>query len=42
VSLTQVRLQTRYEAIQELHETEHLSIILLCHIAGVSRAAYYK
>ncbi|WP_339288300.1 IS3 family transposase [Ureibacillus sp. FSL K6-0786] len=42
MSLTQVRLQTRYEAIQELHETEHLSIILLCHIAGVSRAAYYK
>jgi putative transposase len=29
-------------AIQELHEEEGLSIILLCEIAGISRAAYYK
>jgi putative transposase len=29
-------------AIQELHEKEDLNILLLCEIAGISRAAYYK
>ncbi|HLR68936.1 MAG TPA: IS3 family transposase [Virgibacillus sp.] len=27
---------------KELHESEELSIVLLCDIAGISRAAYYK
>ena len=31
-----------YVAIYELHEEEKLAILLLCEIAGVSRAAYYK
>jgi len=31
-----------YIAIQELHEKEDLAVILLCEIAGISRAAYYK
>ncbi len=29
-------------AIQELHQEENLSILLLCEIADISRAAYYK
>lgn len=29
-------------AIQELHEKEDLNILLLCDIAGISRAAYYQ
>ncbi|RDV25807.1 hypothetical protein C7B89_22545 [Lysinibacillus capsici] len=41
-SLSQIRLQQRYLAIQELHQEEKLSILLLCEIVGVSRAAYYK
>ncbi|WP_342544302.1 IS3 family transposase [Lysinibacillus sp. FSL K6-4013] len=41
-SLSQIRLQQRYLAIQELHQEEKLAILLLCEIAGVSRAAYYK
>lgn len=32
----------RYVAIQELHEEEGFSIALLCEIAKISRAAYYK
>ncbi|MER2192196.1 MAG: IS3 family transposase [Solibacillus sp.] len=42
VSLSKVRIQSRYLAIQELAKHENLSIILLCKIAKVSRAAYYK
>lgn len=42
MSLSQVRLQIRYEVIKELYEEEHLSIVLLCQIARVSRSAYYK
>lgn len=41
-SLSQIRLQQRYLAIQELHQEEKLAILLLCEIAGVSRATYYK
>ncbi|MBO0995928.1 IS3 family transposase [Bacillus sp. SD088] len=40
--MSQVRFEDKYIAIKELHETDQLSIILLCDIAGVSRAAYYK
>lgn len=32
----------KYIAIQELNEKEGLAIILLCEVAGISRAAYYK
>ncbi|MEC1718662.1 IS3 family transposase [Schinkia azotoformans] len=35
-------MEDKYVAIQELHEKEELSILLLCEIAGISRAAYYK
>ncbi|KEK21178.1 hypothetical protein [Bacillus gaemokensis] len=41
-SLTSVRLHNKYRAIQDLHANENLPVILLCEIAGVSRAAYYK
>ncbi|PAE18210.1 IS3 family transposase, partial [Bacillus sp. 7504-2] len=40
--ISQIRFEDKYIAIQELHEKENLSIILLCEIAGISRAAYYK
>ncbi|WP_138858676.1 MULTISPECIES: IS3 family transposase [Exiguobacterium] len=42
VVISQVRLQQRYIAIKELNEEEALSIVLLCRVAGISRAAYYK
>ncbi len=35
-------MEDKYIAIKELHETEQLSIVLLCDVAGISRAAYYK
>ncbi|WP_419096463.1 IS3 family transposase [Ureibacillus endophyticus] len=41
-SLSRIRTQSRYLAIQELAANENLSILLLCELAGVSRAAYYK
>ncbi len=34
-SLSQIRLQQRYLAIQELHKEAQFTIILLCEIAGV-------
>ena len=34
-SLSQVRLTDKYMAIQELHEEENLSIVLLCEIARI-------
>jgi transposase-like protein len=37
-----IRFEDKYMAIQELHEKEDLNILLLCDIAGISRAAYYK
>ncbi|WHX99501.1 IS3 family transposase [Neobacillus sp. DY30] len=40
--ISQVRFEDKYIAIQELHQEENLSILLLCEIAGISRAAYYK
>ncbi|WP_373284479.1 IS3 family transposase, partial [Pullulanibacillus pueri] len=40
--VSQIRFEDKYIAIQELHEKEELSILLLCEIAGISRAAYYK
>ncbi|WP_328588941.1 IS3 family transposase, partial [Niallia nealsonii] len=40
--ISQFRFETKYIAIQELHEKEGLSILLLCEIASISRAAYYK
>ncbi|WP_427107815.1 IS3 family transposase [Lysinibacillus xylanilyticus] len=41
-SLSKIRIQSRYIAIQEVAKTENLPIILLCQIAKISRAAYYK
>lgn len=41
-SISKFRIQSRYSAIQELEKKENLSIVLLCEIAEVSRAAYYK
>ncbi len=40
--ISQVRLQQRYIAIKELNEEKALSIVLLCRVADISRAAYYK
>ncbi|WP_453990298.1 IS3 family transposase [Bacillus nitroreducens] len=40
--INQVRYEDKYVAIKELYENENLSIVLLCDIAGVSRAGYYK
>jgi len=40
--MSHIRLTDTYLAIQELHETENLSIVLLCEIARISRSAYYK
>ncbi len=40
--ISQVRLEDTYIAMKELHETDQLSIVLLCDIAGISRAAYYR
>ncbi|MGN4123480.1 IS3 family transposase [Lysinibacillus sphaericus] len=41
-SLSKSRIHSRYIAIQELAAKEALPIILLCEIADVTRAAYYK
>nr|WP_255266963.1 IS3 family transposase [Bacillus cereus] len=41
-SLASIRLQNQYKAIQDVHANENLPVIILCEIAGVSRAAYYK
>src|SRR5690606_36637432 len=41
-SLSKIHHQQRYLAIQKLHQEEKLAILLLCDIADVSRAAYYK
>lgn len=38
--INQIRFEDKYIAIQELRKEESLSIILLCEIAGISRAAY--
>ncbi|WP_420842609.1 IS3 family transposase [Fervidibacillus albus] len=40
--ISQVRFEDKYIAIKELHETNQFNIVLLCDVAGVSRAAYYK
>ncbi|WP_408605264.1 IS3 family transposase [Bacillus timonensis] len=40
--ISQIRFEDKYIAIQELHKKESLSILLLCEIAGITRAAYYK
>ncbi|MDR4887076.1 IS3 family transposase [Fredinandcohnia sp. QZ13] len=40
--VSQVRFEDKYIAIQELHKKENLSILLLCDVAGITRAAYYK
>ncbi|MGN7943289.1 IS3 family transposase [Virgibacillus sp. 6R] len=40
--VSQIRFEDKYIAIQELHEEENLSILLLCELANISRAAYYK
>ncbi|MGE6556760.1 IS3 family transposase [Exiguobacterium artemiae] len=42
VTLSQIRLQDKYEAIQSSVEQFGYPIIALCHLADVSRAAYYK
>ncbi|NHC21524.1 IS3 family transposase, partial [Bacillus sp. MM2020_4] len=39
---SETRFEDKYIAIQELHEKEDFCIIMLCKIAGISRAAYYK
>ena len=40
--ISQIRLQLRYMAIEEMSTTDTFPIVLLCEIAQVSRAAYYK
>lgn len=40
--LSQCRFEDKYIAIQELHEEENLAISLLCKVAGIARASYYK
>jgi putative transposase len=40
--ISQIRFEDKYMAIQELHQEDNLSILLLCEIADISRAAYYK
>lgn len=40
--MNQVRLEVKYTAIQELHQKENFPIVLLCEIAQISRASYYK
>ncbi|MED4163159.1 IS3 family transposase, partial [Halalkalibacterium halodurans] len=37
-----MRFKDKYIVIQELHEKEDLSILLLCEIAGITRWSYYK
>ncbi|WP_342443303.1 IS3 family transposase [Lysinibacillus sp. FSL K6-0057] len=41
-TLSKSRIHNRYIVIKELAAKEALPIILLCEIAGVTRAAYYK
>jgi transposase-like protein len=41
-SLSQIRLTDKYEAIQELHEEEKFSFVLLCEIARIQLSSYYK
>ncbi|MFP5116490.1 IS3 family transposase [Bacillaceae bacterium C204] len=40
--ISQIRLADKYKAIQELHEKEKFSIVLLCEIARIQRSSYYK
>ncbi|MFK3988683.1 IS3 family transposase [Exiguobacterium mexicanum] len=40
--ISQIRLQLRYMAIEEMSTTDTFPVVLLCEIAQVSRAAYYK
>ncbi|MCL7748362.1 IS3 family transposase [Halalkalibacter alkaliphilus] len=40
--ISQVRLEEKYLAIQELQKEEGLAIYLLCEIAGIARSSYYK
>ncbi len=40
--ISQIRLQLRYMAIKEMSTTDTFPVVLLCEIAQVSRAAYYK
>jgi putative transposase len=41
-SISQIRLTDKFIAIQELHEKEKFSILLLCEIASIQRSSYYK
>ena len=40
--ISQIRLQLRYMAIKEMSTSDTFPVVLLCEIAQVSRAAYYK
>ncbi|MGN2339916.1 IS3 family transposase, partial [Clostridium cagae] len=40
--LSQVRNESIYIAIQELHDEKAFPIIELCEFAGIARSAYYK
>ncbi|QEK10951.1 transposase [Crassaminicella thermophila] len=40
--LSQVRNETYYLAIKELHDIQLYPIFTLCEIAGVQRSSYYK
>ena len=40
--ISQIRLQLRYMVIEEMSTTDTFPVVLLCEIAQVSRAAYYK
>jgi len=41
-TLSQVRFEAKYIAIQKLHKEKCLAIALLCEITGIARSAYYK
>ena len=38
MKISQIRFEDKYIVIKELHETDEFSVVLLCDIAGVSRA----
>ncbi|MDT2242748.1 hypothetical protein P7H22_23795 [Paenibacillus larvae] len=40
--LSQVRYETIYLAIRELHETKSYPICQLCDLIGIQRSSYYK
>ncbi|WP_344351322.1 IS3 family transposase, partial [Catellatospora coxensis] len=41
-SLTRVRHENQYVAVQEVHQEQGFPIYLLCDVIGISRSSYYK